>query len=147
MECPPPEFYKVNFNFDGEDYAVIPESDYIKLPDGRVLKTTMWLESYPPQPGGLHVVEAPVETMPLGIAQFSPKTVNFEYEGQEYCATRRVYRTQYVVLPDQKVLEVLDYKFNPDYIKFREVEINIAEQHKDDVIKADLKQPVNKLKM
>lgn len=48
------------FEFDGQRYRVPMEAydyDFIKLPDGRVLEVDGWLESDPPQPMGLTVLQ------------------------------------------------------------------------------------------
>lgn len=50
---------EIEFTYQGTRYTV-PSRAYdlnrIVLPDGRVLEATGWLESYPPQPEGLHEV-------------------------------------------------------------------------------------------
>lgn len=47
------------FVFEGVTYEVSLKAydlGLIVLPDGRVLEANAWLESYPPQPDGLHEV-------------------------------------------------------------------------------------------
>lgn len=52
----------IRFTFENQDYEVSLdtyfESKAIRLPDGRILHNTMWLESYPPKAAGLQVVES-----------------------------------------------------------------------------------------
>ncbi len=56
MATPP----DINFEFEGNQYTVEARAydlNRIVLPDGRILEATGWLESYPPQPKLLFVVD------------------------------------------------------------------------------------------
>ncbi len=144
------DYTKIQFSFDNEDYQVSNEvyvGNFIQLPDGRVLAATMWLESNPPQPSGLHVVDRPENTH-IGVAEFQPKDVHFTYDNQEFSVTQRVFGTEFVVLPNQKVLQITDYSFKPVHFDFKEAQIDIeAEKKNRNVIFAEEKTPVKKLKM
>lgn len=52
---------KIRFSYEGKNYrvnmAAYEGGLLIRLPDGRVLGPDCWLESIPPQPSGLKVVE------------------------------------------------------------------------------------------
>lgn len=56
-------FPKINFSFENEDYivdmVVCDKNKNIQLPDGRVLSVNGWIESYPPYPESLNLVENP----------------------------------------------------------------------------------------
>ncbi len=56
----------IRFTFENCTYTA-PEDFYTtnraRLPDGRIVTTRGWLESYPPRPQGIHV-EAPDEIAP-----------------------------------------------------------------------------------
>jgi len=55
---------EIQFLFEGKKYAVGMEGyerNLIRLPDDRVLTAEGWLESYPPIPEGLKVVESEPE--------------------------------------------------------------------------------------
>ena len=50
---------EITFEFEGRKYTVESKAydlGRIILPDGRMLEAQAWLESYPPQPQGLHEV-------------------------------------------------------------------------------------------
>ncbi len=50
----------IRFTFEGKSYtapASFYETGLAKLPDGRVVRPHTWLESLPPKPQGLHIVE------------------------------------------------------------------------------------------
>lgn len=84
--------------------------NYIGLPDGRVLAASMWAESYPPQACGLHVVEN-VDQAKVIPAQLAPQVVSneplihFEFEGVHYTVDMKAYYTNYIGLPDGRVIE------------------------------------------
>jgi hypothetical protein len=45
---------EISFEYDGKNYIVPGDAfhkNLIKLPDGRILKVLMWIESNPPQVG------------------------------------------------------------------------------------------------
>lgn len=47
----------IKFEFEGQSYTVAYKAydlGRILLPDGRMLVVDAWLETYPPQPQGLH---------------------------------------------------------------------------------------------
>ena len=49
----------IEFVYEGKRYTVESRAydlNRIVLPDGRVLEANAWLESYPPQPEGLHEI-------------------------------------------------------------------------------------------
>lgn len=50
---------EIDFTYDGKKYTVSSKAydlNCIVLPDRRVLEADKWLESYPPQPVGLHEI-------------------------------------------------------------------------------------------
>lgn len=50
----------ISIFFENKEYAVdmaAYQTSLIGLPDGRILQSDGWLESYPPQPGQLTIVE------------------------------------------------------------------------------------------
>jgi len=50
---------QIAFKYEGQRYVVDSKAydlNKIVLPDGRMLEAESWLESYPPQPQGLHEV-------------------------------------------------------------------------------------------
>lgn len=58
----------IEFVYDGKHYTVEAKAynlNRIVLPDGRVLEADGWLESYPPQPEGLHEVPHLFTNLPL----------------------------------------------------------------------------------
>lgn len=62
----------ITFEFEGKRYTVSSRAydvPYIVLPDKRLLVAERWLESYPPQPQGLHEVNHTFKAMkPAAIA-------------------------------------------------------------------------------
>lgn len=58
---------EIEFTYEDKRYTV-PLRAYdlnrIVLPDGRVLEANAWLESYPPQPEGLHEVQHLFTSLP-----------------------------------------------------------------------------------
>lgn len=145
---------EITFNFAGEDY-IIPNtsnnSDYLQLPDGRIFKVDYWLESYPVQPGNMQQVLL-MDNFPVCKVEYQKKTVKLTFEDKEYVTTHSVNMAQYVLLPDGKVLEKsvkepFDQK-NP-YV-FSEVKTPVdidSELMSQNLTKADLAKPKNKLKM
>lgn len=62
----------IRFVFEGISYTVpaaFYDSDGCVLPDGRVLRAAGFLESLPPQPQGLHVVDEPAAGLPRAEVQ------------------------------------------------------------------------------
>lgn len=75
------------FTFEGKQYETSMDAyrtNTIVLPDGRVLQANGWMESYPPQPDGLHLVGgtpaveyiAPKMTKAQASAKVSTETVH-----------------------------------------------------------------------
>lgn len=68
---------EIEFMYEGARYTV-PFRAYklnrIVLPDGRVLEANAWLESYPPQPEGLHEV-------PHLFTSLSPDEIAYQMNG------------------------------------------------------------------
>lgn len=95
--------------FDKEDYIISYNdiAEYFKLPDGRILEAKYWVDSYPEQPIGLHVVEniEEIDEDCICDLKFAPKDMVFKYENQEYAVHHRMFMVQYIVLPDNTILE------------------------------------------
>lgn len=142
--------------FENEDYVynVGEIKDFVQLPDGRILGVECWLESYPVQPGGLYVVKNPDNIAKQDICQlhFEPKTQVFSFEGMDYAASSRLVMVQYVLLPDNTLLE---YEYPTDSgdelpeMKYKRAEnVDLQEQmQNENVLKAELKGPTKRLKM
>ena len=50
----------ITFDFEGRHYKVdmsVYEKELIKLPDGRILLVSGWLETMPPKPRGLSILQ------------------------------------------------------------------------------------------
>ncbi len=64
---------EIRFEFEGRKYTVESKAydlGRIILPDGRMLEAEAWLESYPPQPEGLHEVNHTFKALePAKIAE------------------------------------------------------------------------------
>lgn len=135
---------KINFVFENEDYQVSMDAydtnKAIRLPDGRVLGVNGWLESYPPQAMGIHLINDSARQ--TTDAQFAPKTVAFTYDDNNYCTTSRIFSTRKVVLPNGQVLEakVLDYQTQS--FEFTPIEFDVAQGVKEQkIVVADYKMP------
>lgn len=144
---------KLSFVFDNEDYEVIGKktSDYFQLPDGRVVQPDYYLESEPPQPRNLKVVNPP-DNATLCPVEYKEKTFTFTYEDTEYVTTHRIQLVQYVELPNNKTLQIIIKNFaNPNNpVEFIEASplLDIkSENERENIIKAELVKPKNKLKM
>ena len=64
---------RINFDFEGKRYQVGMDAHDnnlpIKLPDGRVIKVTSWLERRPPAPEGFEILECAEATLCAEDAQ------------------------------------------------------------------------------
>lgn len=153
LEIPSDMRFKINFSFNNEDYEVgIEAYDKnldIQLPDGKVLAVNQWIESSPPQPEGLHVVENPDYSRTI-LAENNAKMINFSYESKEYTTTEKINEVQYVELPNDRILQIVirdpSNKEDPFYFIETIVDVN-AEKERGNIITAQLTKPENKLRM
>jgi hypothetical protein len=103
-----PDVPKIYFTFEKEEYCV-DQSAYvynkIQLPDQRMLSVHGWLESYPPQPMGITVIEN-TEGLQFAVATKPGKEIVLSFEGQDYLLGREVYKYGRVLLPDDRILQL-----------------------------------------
>lgn len=123
---PPPPI--IHIYFEDKQYTVDIEAyrtNLIGLPDGRVLQSAIWMESYPPQHGKLSVVENPDNTKVVPATLVKPKEpdINFKYEGKSYTVPMEAYTTNCIGLPDGRVLESAGWLeiYPPQPIKLKEL--------------------------
>lgn len=135
---------KISFVFENEDYQVSLEAydknKAIRLPDGRVLDTNGWLESYPPQVMGLHLINDFARQ--TTDAQVKPKLLEFTYEDNTYCTSFRLYNTGKVLLPDGKVLEAKCLDMSTHSFEFTPIDFDVAQAIKEQkIVVAEYKVP------
>lgn len=115
------------FKYEGTEYFTSMDAydkgKYVELPDGKLLGVRMWLESYPPQMSGIHVVEgtpenrvhsvkaefnnpqAVVTPIPEPVVDTRP-TIGFSFEGQRYTTSIDAYPSKNIELPDGRLLGI-----------------------------------------
>lgn len=123
---PPPPI--IHIYFEDKEYTVDIEAyrtNLIGLPDGRVLQSAMWLESYPPQHGKLSIVENPDNTKVVPATRVKPPEpeIHVSYEGKKYTVPMAAYDTNLIGLPDGRVLQSAGWleSYPPQHMALSEV--------------------------
>jgi hypothetical protein len=113
---------KIWFKFEDNEYQASMDAyyknKYVELPDGRLLGVRMWLESYPPQMSGIHVVEDTEKNRANSVKAelnnpqpaLDPvemiNEIGFSFENKKYTTSIDAYPGKYVELPDGRLLGV-----------------------------------------